>query len=116
MRLGALFVTPHGRVRREHAIAPDELLLEVRIPENAMSRRGAFDKALERKAWSFALVSVAVSVKVIGGGGPGARIGLGGVAPWARRGGSRAESPLGGRAGRAGGPGSSHAAAPARGA
>ena len=81
MPLSDLFVTPHGRVRREHAIAPDELVLEVRVPENAIGRRGAFEKAMERKTWSFALVSVAVSVKVIGGVARDARIVLGGVAP-----------------------------------
>jgi xanthine dehydrogenase YagS FAD-binding subunit len=81
MPLSDLFVTPHGRVRREHAITPDELIVEVRIPENALARRGAFEKAMERKTWSFALVSVAVSVKIIGGVIRDARIVLGGVAP-----------------------------------
>jgi xanthine dehydrogenase YagS FAD-binding subunit len=81
MPLADLFVTPHGRVRREHAIAPDELIVEVRVPENALARRGAFEKAMERKTWSFALVSVAVSVKIIGGVARDARIVLGGVAP-----------------------------------
>lgn len=79
--LADLFVTPHGRVRREHAIAPDEILLEVCVPENALGRRGAFEKAMERKTWSFAMVSVAVSAKLIGGVVRDARIVLGGVAP-----------------------------------
>ena len=97
MPLSDLFVAPHGRVRREHAIAPDELILEVRVPENAIARRGAFEKAMERKTWSFALVSVAVSVKVIGGVARDARIVLGGVAPvpWRAR---DAEKLLEGRA------------------
>jgi xanthine dehydrogenase YagS FAD-binding subunit len=81
MPLNDLFVTPHGRVRREHAITPDELIVEVRVPENALARRGAFEKAMERKTWSFALVSVAASVKIIGGVIRDARIVLGGVAP-----------------------------------
>ncbi len=97
MPLADLFVTPHRKVRREHAIAPDELIIEVRVPENAMRRRGAFEKAMERKAWSFALVSVAVSVKLIGGVVHDARIVLGGVAPvpWRAR---DAEKLLEGRA------------------
>jgi xanthine dehydrogenase YagS FAD-binding subunit len=97
MPLADLFVTPHGRVRREHAIAPDELIVEVRVPENALARRGAFEKAMERKTWSFALVSVAVSVKIIGGVARDARIVLGGVAPtpWRAR---DAEKVLEGRA------------------
>jgi len=97
MPLADLFVTPHGRVRREHAIAPDELIVEVRVPENALARRGGFEKAMERKTWSFALVSVAVSVKVIGGVVRDARVVLGGVAPvpWRAR---DAEKLLEGRA------------------
>ena len=97
MPLVDLFVTPHGKVRREHAIAPDELIVEVRVPENAMSRRGAFEKAMERKTWSFAMVSVAVSVKLIGGVVRDARVVLGGVAPvpWRAR---DAEKLLEGRA------------------
>jgi xanthine dehydrogenase YagS FAD-binding subunit len=97
MPLADLFVTPHGRIRREHAIAPDELIVEVRVPENALARRGAFEKAMERKTWSFALVSVAVSVKIIGGVARDARIVLGGVAPipWRAR---DAEKVLEGRA------------------
>ncbi len=88
MPLADLFVTPHGRVRREHAITPDELIVEIRVPENALARRGTFEKAMERKAWSFALVSAAVSVKIIGGVARDARIVLGGVAPvpWRARG------------------------------
>ena len=97
MPLSDLYVTPHGRVRREHAITPDQLILEVRVPENAIARRGAFEKAMERKTWSFALVSVAVSVKIIAGVARDARIVLGGVAPvpWRAR---DAEKLLEGRA------------------
>jgi xanthine dehydrogenase YagS FAD-binding subunit len=97
MPLSDLYVTPHGRVRREHAIAADELIVEVRVPENAMGRRGAFQKAMDRKTWGFALVSVAVSVKVIGGVVRDPRIVLGGVAPvpWRAR---DAEKLLDGRA------------------
>ena len=97
MPLVDLFVTPHGRVRREHAIAADELIVEVRVPENALARRGAFEKAMERKTWSFATVSVAVSVKIIHGVVHDARVVLGGVAPvpWRAR---DAEKLLEGRA------------------
>ena len=97
MPLSDLFVVPHGRVRREHAVTSDELIVEVRVPENALARRGAFEKAMERKTWSFAQVSAAVSVKIIGGAIRDARIVLGGVAPvpWRAR---DAEKLLEGRA------------------
>jgi len=92
-----LYVVPHGRVRREHSIVAGELLTEIRIPENALGRRGAFAKAMERKGWSFALVSVAVSTKLREGVARDARIVLGGVAPvpWRAR---EAERLLEGRA------------------
>ena len=79
--LSDLYRVPNARARRMHEIAPGDLITEVRIPENALARRGAFEKAMERKTWGFALVSVAVSVKVIGGVARDARIVLGGVAP-----------------------------------
>ncbi|HVR89367.1 MAG TPA: FAD binding domain-containing protein [Candidatus Limnocylindria bacterium] len=85
--LSDLYRVPQGRARRMHGIIPGELITEVRVPENALARRGAFEKAMERKTWSFALVSVAVSVKLIGGVARDARIVLGGVAavPWRAR-------------------------------
>jgi xanthine dehydrogenase YagS FAD-binding subunit len=95
--LADLYRTPQGKDRREHAIRPGELVIEVRVPENALTRRGTFEKAMERKAWSFAQVSVAVSCKRIGGVARDARIVLGGVAPvpWRAR---DAEKLLEGRA------------------
>ena len=81
MPLADLYRAPQGRDRRMHAIGKGDLVTEVRIPENALARRGAFEKAMERKSWGFALVSVAASVKIIGGVARDARVVLGGVAP-----------------------------------
>jgi len=79
--LADLYVTPSPRARREHAIRPGELLTEVRIPESALGRTGAYRKAMDRKAWSFALASVAVAARVRDGKARDVRIVLGGVAP-----------------------------------
>ena len=76
-----LFVVPHGSERREHSIRPGEVIVSVRVPEAALSRTGSFTKQMDRKAWSFALVSVAASARLRNGLARDARIVLGGVAP-----------------------------------
>jgi xanthine dehydrogenase YagS FAD-binding subunit len=81
MKLGDLFVTPHGKDRREHALRPGELITEVRVPEAALARRGTYLKAMDRKAWSFALVSVAAAARIERGVARDVRIVMGGVAP-----------------------------------
>jgi xanthine dehydrogenase YagS FAD-binding subunit len=81
MKLADLFVAPHGRERREHALRRGELITAVRVSEAALERRGAFLKAMDRKAWSFALVSVAAAARVRDGKARDVRIVLGGVAP-----------------------------------
>ena len=79
--LAALYVAPHGTVRREHALRAGELITEIRISEAALGRTGAFEKAMERRAWSFATVSVAVAARMKDGIARDVRIVLGGVAP-----------------------------------
>jgi xanthine dehydrogenase YagS FAD-binding subunit len=81
MKLVDLFVAPRGRERREHAIRPGELITGVRVSEKALERRGTYLKAMERKAWSFALVSVAASARIRDGKASETRVVLGGVAP-----------------------------------
>ncbi len=79
--LADLYVAPHGRARREHTIGAGELITAVRIGERALARRGTYQKAMDRKAWSFALVSVAAAARIREGKAYDARIVLGGVAP-----------------------------------
>ena len=81
MKLADLFIAPHGRERREHALRAGELITVVRIPESATLRRGTYQKAMERKAWSFAIVSVAASARIKDGKASDVRLVLGGVAP-----------------------------------
>jgi xanthine dehydrogenase YagS FAD-binding subunit len=85
MKLADLFVTPRGRDRREHALRGGELITEVRVPEAALARRGTYLKAMDRKAWSFALVSVAAAARIERGVARDVRLVLGGVAPVAWR-------------------------------
>ena len=52
------------------------------MPEKALARRGTYLKAMDRKAWSFALVSVAATAKIgRDGKATETRLVLGGVAP-----------------------------------
>ena len=79
--LASFFVAPHGRERKEHAIRAGELITSVRIPEKSLERKGTYQKAMERKAWSFAIVSVAAAARVRDGKASDVRVVLGGVAP-----------------------------------
>lgn len=96
--LGELYVTPHDDDRREHALRPGEIITKVRLPGAALARRGVYLKHMDRKAWSFALVSVAASARVDDRGiAREVRIVLGGVAPVPWRA-AAAEAMLEGRA------------------
>ena len=79
--LASFFIAPTGRQRKEHTIKPGELITSVRISEKALERKGTYQKAMERKAWSFAIVSVAAAARVKDGKASDVRIVLGGVAP-----------------------------------
>ncbi|HEX9436500.1 MAG TPA: xanthine dehydrogenase family protein subunit M [Candidatus Limnocylindria bacterium] len=79
--LAELFTDPALHRREEHTIRPTEILTHVVIPDTALQRRGTYLKAMDRKAWSFALVSVAAAARVRDGKLRDTRIVLGGVAP-----------------------------------
>jgi xanthine dehydrogenase YagS FAD-binding subunit len=79
--LAELYAVPSGRERSEHATRAGEVLTEVLIPEGALQRRGVYEKAMDRKAWTFAIVSVAAAARVRDGKLRDTRIVLGGVAP-----------------------------------
>ena len=81
IKLGQLYIAPGGGQRKEHAIKKGELITQVRVPESALQRRGTYLKAMDRKAWSFALVSVAATAKIRDGKAGDVRVVLGGVAP-----------------------------------
>jgi xanthine dehydrogenase YagS FAD-binding subunit len=79
-----LYVAPTARHRREHAAGDDDLILAVRIGADALRRRGAYLKFMERATWQFAVVSVAASATVVDGRAQDVRIVAGAVAnvPW----------------------------------
>ncbi|MGQ0540182.1 MAG: FAD binding domain-containing protein [Gemmatimonadaceae bacterium] len=75
------FLQPRdGDVRRETALASDELLVAVEVPRAAVGGRQRYEKLMQRGAWDFALVSLAAARRTDGA----VRLVLGGVAsrPW----------------------------------
>jgi xanthine dehydrogenase YagS FAD-binding subunit len=79
--LADLFSDPALHRREEHTIRRGEVLTHVTISDAALQRRGTYLKAMDRKAWSFALVSVAAAARVRDGKLRDTRIVLGGIAP-----------------------------------
>ena len=75
--------TPH----LEHTLLPGELMVDVRVPGGAHSRRARYLKVRDRASYEFALVSAAVAIDVEGGVIRAARIAAGGVGtrPWRMR-------------------------------
>ena len=82
--LEALFAAPQDARRTETTIGDDELIATVGLPPLDPGTRSVYLKAMERKAWAFALVSCAVVLRLEGGRIRHVRMALGGVAarPW----------------------------------
>jgi xanthine dehydrogenase YagS FAD-binding subunit len=80
--LSELYALPRADQRTETEIAPDELLLSVRIPPLPEGTHSTYLKAMDRKIWAFALVGVAAVVRLgVNQRIEHARLTLGGVAP-----------------------------------
>lgn len=83
--LGQFFTLPTDEHRQENVLRPDELILGFTLPAPAGGTKSVYLKAMDRKAWAFALVGVAASITVDDGRITGARVVLGGVEPIPRR-------------------------------
>ena len=75
------FVTPRQDVRRENVLLPNEVLVEIQVPDAPAGSKAIYVKEMVREVWDFALCSVAAMVTVQNGIVQDARIVLGGVAP-----------------------------------
>ncbi|HXH12042.1 MAG TPA: FAD binding domain-containing protein [Alphaproteobacteria bacterium] len=75
------FAVPEEDHRRETRIGRDELLLSVLLPPLPAGTRTLYLKAMDRKVWAFALVSVAASLRLDGSRVAEVHLVLGGVAP-----------------------------------
>jgi xanthine dehydrogenase YagS FAD-binding subunit len=78
--LDAFFASPTDE-RRTETMLDDELVLSVRLPTPPQGTRSTYLKAMDRKVWAFALVSVAAVLRLEGRKIADARLVLGGVAP-----------------------------------
>lgn len=93
--LADFFAPPSDDRRRETVIADDELIVALRVPPLPADAHSVYLKAMDRKAWAFALVSVAAVIRVDAGRIVHARLVLGGVAPVPWRATAAAERLLG---------------------
>lgn len=75
------FVGPREDVLRENVLQPNELMVDVSVPELGPDTKTAWIKIKDRKVYDFAVVSVAVVANISGGVWQDGRIVLGGVAP-----------------------------------
>ncbi|WP_181785862.1 FAD binding domain-containing protein [Streptomyces phytophilus] len=83
--LAGLHVEPGDDPTREHVLAPDELIVRIRVPATQAGRGSTYLKVRDRESYAFALAAAAVGLTVDADGTVGeCRIGLGGVAtrPW----------------------------------
>ena len=94
--LEELYQEPRPERRQMTILEPGELITEIAVPLPIQGSRGIYLKAMERKAWSFALVSTAAILAFDGDTITEGRLVLGGVAtiPWRAK---EAESILRGR-------------------
>jgi len=75
------FVTPKQDPTRENVLQPDEILVEIEVPNAPAAAKATYVKEMVRETWDFALCSVAAMVTVTNGVVRDARVVLGGVAP-----------------------------------
>ncbi|WBB58306.1 xanthine dehydrogenase family protein subunit M [Streptomyces sp. WMMC500] len=83
--LADLHVEPGDDPTREHVLAPDELVVRIRVPATPAGRGSTYLKIRDRESYAFALAAAAVGLTLDADGAVGeCRIGLGGVAtrPW----------------------------------
>ncbi len=79
--LDKFFVTPRQDVTKENVLMPDEILVEIQVPNAPAGSKAIYVKEMVREVWDFALCSVAAMVTVQNGVVQDVRIVLGGVAP-----------------------------------
>ena len=73
------FVGPAVDITHMTVVAPEELLVAIRIPNTWAGAKFYFEKVADRNTWDFALVNVASALKVTNGTIDAARVACGGV-------------------------------------
>lgn len=87
MALEALYREPGETPERDTAIAPDEMIVAIKVPATPYGAASTYLKVRDRQSYAFALASAAVVLELEDGAVRTARIALGGVAtrPWRAR-------------------------------
>jgi xanthine dehydrogenase YagS FAD-binding subunit len=80
LAVAELLRPPEDAVRVEHRLAPDELLTAIQVPAQPADAGGVYLKAMDRRAWAFALVAAACQIAQRAGRVDHVRLVLGGVA------------------------------------
>ena len=75
------FVLPRQNATQENVLGPDDVIVSVQLPAALAGARGRYHKVMDREAWTHAVVSAAVVLKMEGDVCRAARVVLGGVAP-----------------------------------
>jgi len=90
--LESLHREPGDTPEIETTLAPDELIVRIRVPATPLGRASTYHKIRDRESYAFALVSAAVALDMDGETVREARVALGGVAtrPWRARSAERA--------------------------
>jgi xanthine dehydrogenase YagS FAD-binding subunit len=90
--LEALHREPGTTPHIETTLAPDELIVRIRVPTTPLGRASTYHKIRDRESYAFALASAAVALHMDGDTVRDARVALGGVAthPWRARSAERA--------------------------
>jgi xanthine dehydrogenase YagS FAD-binding subunit len=83
----ALHREPGSTPERETVLAPNELILRIRVPVTPLGRGSTYHKIRDRESYAFALASAAAALRFENGIVQEARVALGGVAtrPWRAR-------------------------------
>jgi xanthine dehydrogenase YagS FAD-binding subunit len=79
--IGEFFKAPEDERRIEHVLPENAVITGLKVPVPSTDVRSTYLKAMDRKAWAFALAGVAVMLEMRGGVVADSRIVLGGVAP-----------------------------------
>jgi xanthine dehydrogenase YagS FAD-binding subunit len=75
---------PGRTPNRETALAPDELILRIRVPKSRLGKASTYLKIRDRESYAFAIASAAVALDMDGDVIRDARVAVGGLAtrPW----------------------------------
>jgi xanthine dehydrogenase YagS FAD-binding subunit len=82
VRIENFFVGPDKSITKENVLAANEIITEIHLPPLGSTVRSSYRKIRARRAWDFALTSVAVVIQYEGENVSKARIVLGGVGPY----------------------------------